>query len=1288
MKNNLTISTLFDLAIQYTDQNQTNLAIQCYAQIIQIQPNHAIAYNNMGILFNQCDQFQKAENCFEQATGIDSSYANAWFNWGNTLKDQDQFDQAIEKYKMAISCKNEFAEAYNNLGECFGEKKQFDLSLKAYEKSITINPKLVGVYYNLGNLHYRKYQYQQALTYFKQCITMQPDYKDAHFHLGVTFLILGDYVNGFREYEWRLQRGPFTGDTFTQPVWDGKPAKEKILFVYSEQGFGDNIHFCRYLPMITGQVKKLIFGARTEQVRLFKTLSCVDQVIGQGDKLPNFDIHCSLLSLPYLFQTNAKTIPCFTPYLFPDVLRETDALFEMIDQNANDMFRVGIVWGGNPENKNDKKRSIPLEKLSQLFSISGIRWFSFQKGLHSQEVKAYENVIVDVSNYFNDFYDTALGLTQMDLLITVDTSVAHLAGALGIPFWLMIPSQPDFRWLLERSDNPWYPTCLIFRQAIDDDDGWQAVLEQVSDALRAILSETTNCAAKNNFNEGLAQYRSQNFHKSCIAFQKVLSTYPISWGAAYNLSGLFDKQNLRFNAILYGQRACRRHPRNAQGWHHLGKQYMKCDHINRAIQAVGHAQALSDFKDAKINYDMGQLLLLNGQWQEGLQWYEYRRKCNIIPKRRTYDMPQWDGHPFKNKTLLLYSEFQGKSFIMYLRFAPLLKHLGGTVVLETSVGMYRLAMKTLHVDRIFYYPNNQDSESVSAFDFQAPLESLPYLLNISAHAIAHDIPYLQPKIKYIPLESFIQFRSLKLNVGISWFSEPSEISQYDQIISQLMPIFQLDDVAFFHIGYYPLSEIESIKVPERLIDLSNFLDDSHDMASAIAQMDVIISFDHLAGHLAGAMSKCVYMILSNLPEWYWQIDSSQSDWYPSMNLFRIPASFDCHAILKEMIKKLSQHPHRSNIPKKAPIPLDAIYLHAIGYFEGFTGSHIHTRSFFGALEHYMPVLESDIQLPKHLNNSVNYLNSNLISKNYKVVNLAICPIHQLKTLSSCPGVKIGYVVWESTSIPDDWTHSLSHADILWTPSHWFKQILINHGIDSHSIQVIPEGVNEHVFKIEGPVLQSLKDLNAYKFLYVGKFEERKATSELIVTFDYTFKDIPNVRLILCTQTYKKDFDYSNCIHNLGLKHPEKIIHIGPFAKNSDLASLYRSCDAFVMPTRAEGWGLPVIEAMACGLPVIVTGYSGLTEFATNENAYLIDYKMTDIGMPLGWQVESNTTDYGQWAEPDFLHLKDIMHDVWKNKEEAKERGIKASHDIHAHWTWDHAAKKAMDALKQKDIYIA
>jgi len=1279
MSNHPTITSLFDQAIQYIDQNQINQALQCYEQIVRIQPDHATAYNNMGVLFNKLEQYQNAERCFDRATCIDSSYANAWFNWGNTLKALEKFEMAIEKYKKAISCRQSFAEAYNNMGECLGKCQELEQSFSAFQKAVAIHPNLVGTYFNLGNLFYSKYQYEQALEYYKHCINIQPDYQDGHYHLSFTLLVLGDYINGFKEYEWRLRRGPFTGNSFCQPFWDGGQAPNKTLFVYCEQGWGDNIHFCRYLSMIEGKVKCLIFGARTEQIQLFKTIPGVDQVIGQGEKLPQFDIHCSLLSLPYLLKTTTDTIPCNTPYLFPDKLKRNSKLYQTIEKVAQNKIRVGIVWGGNPENKNDKNRSIPLAEMANFFSISGIGWFSFQKGLHAKAIKEYESQIVDLAIYFNDFHDTAMGLSQMDLLITVDTSVAHLAGALGIPFWLLIPSQPDWRWLLDRSDSPWYPTCCIFRKAIDD-DSWLKVVDRVNDALHAMILHKSSAIAQDYFQEGLRHFQSNNYSMACISFQKVLSIYPISWEAEYNLSSLFDKQEKKNNAYLYGERACRRQIKNARVWEHLGRQFAKYKDIDIAIQSYEQAQKWSGFNNAKTNYELGKLLLLKGHWNDGLKWYEFRRQCDYLYDRRKYDLPHWDGQPFRNKTLLLYSEFQGKSFIMYLRFAPLIKKWGGTVVLETSAGMYRLAMNMLRVDRIFYYPNNQDSESENEFDIQASLESLPYLLSIPKEAIAHNEPYLQTSIKYIPLETFIQTHASNINVGISWYSEPAESNNYMQVLSLLMPIFQLNDIAFFHIGYQCFSSFESINNPDNVFDLSKFLDDSHDLAAAIDQMDIIISFDNIVGHLAGAMCKPVYMVVPNLHNWYWQMDTSQSDWYPSMTLLRESAFRQDQTLLQTIIKKVLYKPSQNKtIPLKKQSEKSS-HIHAIGYFEGHTGCHIHTRSFFDAMGRYMPVLESDVQLPKRLSISEDYLNNEIIPKNKSVYNIAIVPIHQMDMLASSPGIKIGYVVWESTSIPEDWMDSFSHADILWTPSQWFKNILTSHNIDAHSIHVIPEGVNGNIFTPEGPQFQLLNDIQAYKFLYVGKFEERKATPEMIVTFDYTFKDNPDVCLILATQTNKKEFDFNSYIHDLGLNHPEKIIRVGPFARNTELANVYRSCDAFVMPTRAEGWGLPIIEAMACGLPVIVTGYSALTEFATNENAYLIDYTMIDIEQPLGWQAYSKSKYYGQWAEPDFLHLKDLLQYVWKHKQEAKERGRKASHDIHSKWTWDHAAKKAINAL--------
>jgi len=1276
------IDNLFDQAIHLTDQGNVQQAIHCYEQIIQRQPDHTISYNNMGILFNSLKQYDQASHCFEKATQYNPNYAKAWFNWGNALKNQGNFQLAIQKYTAAIQSNPQLSGAYNNMGECFGHLNDPNTAIKCFKIAIDIHPTSVGTYYNLGNIFYKSHRYEEAIDYYRKCISIQPDFSDAHYNLSFALLLTGDYMNGFSEYEWRLKRGPFTGDCFTQPFWDGKDISDKTLFVYSEQGFGDSIHFCRYLPVISKRVEKLIFGCRKEQARLFETIIGVDQVIVQGDSVPEFDFQCSLLSLPHLLKTDHSTIPCDTPYVFPNFSTPPQQIDRLIEKTSSQQIRIGIVWGGNPENKNDHVRSVSLKTMAQLFAIKNIQWFSFQKGPQAKEINEYSLQVIDLSEFLNDFYDTACGLSQMDLLITVDTSVAHLAGALGIPVWILIPDQPDWRWLLGRSDNPWYPTCLLFRRA--QNENWEIVMDRIKKNLYSIVDQKPFPVVETYFKDAIQSLNQKEEFKARLAFQKILSTYSTMWESELNLSALFFKSNNCFASILYGQRACRRQINLAVSWQNLGIVYHDCGNQTKAIDCYKKAQKNSP-NDPRINYELGKLMIQNGQWTKGLPLFEYRRFCHYLPKRRQYDIPYWDGKSFHGKTLLLYSDYGPIGLILYLRFVSQVKSYGGNVILESPPDMYRLLVDLPCIDRIFFYNKVLDSESQYIFDYQLSLQSIPYILGIQKEDIQQRAPYLQKRKDYVPLLEAIHHHKGLLNIGLSWFISDDPDDIFINTLKRIILSFENNDISLFYINFNRLQD-DLFEFSDNLIDLSSYIDDYSDLASAIAEMDIILTTDNPAGHLAGAMYKKVLMMLPTVPNWYWNLNTEQSDWYSTMKLFRPCHLTDNQQIQSTIIKNLTERliEKQSTIEEKSEINTslksETMLIHALGYFDGFTGFHVHTRSFFNALKRFVPVLETEMQLDSRLNNSIHYLNQTILPRRTDIINIAIRSIHRLEILSSCPGQKIGYVVFESNHIPYDWLPSLECADKLWTPSQWGKEVLMNHGFKDDAIDIIPEGVDTKIFQIKGTYIEEIKKIKAYKFLYVGKFEKRKGTKLLIRVFDETFKDNDHVRLVLCSHTYKKDFDFKNFIKQLELHHPEKIIRVGPFARNENLADLYRSCNAFVIPTRAEGWGLPVIEAMACGLPVIVTGYSGLTEYATNKNAFLIDYELEKIRKPFGLQVESQSTNYGEWAKPDIEHLKELMQYIVKNPEQAKKRGYKASEEVHLKWSWQHAAQKAFQAI--------
>ena len=356
-----------------------------------------------------------------------------------------------------------------------------------------------------------------------------------------------------------------------------------------------------------------------------------------------------------------------------------------------------------------------------------------------------------------------------------------------------------------------------------------------------------------------------------------------------------------------------------------------------------------------------------------------------------------------------------------------------------------------------------------------------------------------------------------------------------------------------------------------------------------------------------------------------------------------------------------------------------VLINGMGYLSGYTGYNIHSRNFFKALAKLYDLVTLDLRyFPDNESDHVNKINH--FAASLEILNIMINYGSAMGLLGAYPGLKIGYTVWESTKIPDDWLAPLKGTARIWIPSHWGKEVLVANGFDRDKIDVVPEGVDPGLFNPNREKIAKLTDHPAYKFLFLGKYEERKFTKELVIAFDEEFKDDEDAVLILaCFNPFVEGFDIRQIVNNMGLSRPDKIYYFAPTERHEDIARLYVSCDAFVFPTRAEGWGLPIIEAMACGLPTIVTDHSGQSEFVNENNAYLLKYSLEPITEPF---FLSASGDYGLWARPDIEHLKSLMRKIFEEQAGAKEFGLKASRDILRNWTWAKAAEKASKHIER------
>jgi hypothetical protein len=373
------------------------------------------------------------------------------------------------------------AEAYNNLGTVCRDKGMFDAAAMYYQKALQMNPGFTEAYNNLGTVYRDNGQLEHAAENYRRAIDLNFDFAEAHWNLAFTLLLSGDFRNGWKEYEWRWKIQDHYLHGITKPLWDGSDISGYTLLIHAEQGLGDTIQFIRYASMAANRGAKILFACQKEIAGLLRQVKGLDTVIPYGEAIPGFDLHCPILRLPLVFETTIKNIPATVPYITADYSLVT-AWGDRIDKK-NGTFKIGLAWAGRPTHLNDRNRSVPLSLFSPLARLERVELYSLQKGEAAEQVKNSPGGIrlFDFTGELHDFSDTAALIENLDLVISVDTAVAHLAGAMGKPVWILLHFAPDWRWMLNRDDSPWYPTMRLFRQPSHGD--WISVIDRVCDAL-------------------------------------------------------------------------------------------------------------------------------------------------------------------------------------------------------------------------------------------------------------------------------------------------------------------------------------------------------------------------------------------------------------------------------------------------------------------------------------------------------------------------------------------------------------------------------------------------------------------------------------------------------------------------------------------------------------------------------------------------------------------------------------------------------------------------------------
>ena len=472
----MNFANVLNLLGRYSD------ALASYEELIRLAPESALAYANRGYVLKQLKRLDEAMADCDRAIALAPGYAEAHFNRAATLHDLKRFDEALESYQTAIKLEPRFAEAYFNSGATLHELRRFDDAIERYDHAIMLKPDYAEAYFNRGiSLHELK-RFDDALGSYDKALSSNPTDRRIVFARGSVNLLRGKFDPGWREYESRPKPAA-GGRSFRQPRWRGEPPiAGKTILLHCEQRLGDTIQFCRYARLLAQAGAKVLLAPQTGLKELMKTLGDGIDVVDPDDRALRYDYHAPLLSLPLAFKTDLASIPASVPYLAADAQRAK----EWAARIGNHGFRIGICWQG-ATTKADAGRSFPVRAFFPLSQIPGVRLISLHRGAGEAQLSTLpESMNVqtlgdDFDGGPNAFVDAAAVMEGLDLIITSNTAIAHLAGALGKPAWVALQYVPEWRWLLDRNDSPWYLTMRLFRQRRAGD--WEGVFSEIQSAL-------------------------------------------------------------------------------------------------------------------------------------------------------------------------------------------------------------------------------------------------------------------------------------------------------------------------------------------------------------------------------------------------------------------------------------------------------------------------------------------------------------------------------------------------------------------------------------------------------------------------------------------------------------------------------------------------------------------------------------------------------------------------------------------------------------------------------------
>ncbi|MCS6958596.1 MAG: tetratricopeptide repeat protein [Pseudanabaenaceae cyanobacterium SKYGB_i_bin29] len=1195
-------------AIAYQN-GQIDLAITTLQQAVKLSPTRHDLVFALGNMLGQTSRLEEAIAVFQRIyqsnpdyPGLKEAMAKAYFNWGNALNEQEDHRGAINLYLQALAYNPNFAKAHTNLGIAYGklgdlessiyhykeaiklhpnhaqiytnfattlqQNDRYDEAREMFEQALAVNPKSAEAHSGLASIYRDTGELERALIHHSAAIEIDPTYANARFNLAQTLLLAGHFSEGWREYEWRfkskqfLEQG-FVAPQFKEPQWDGSDIFGKKILILTEQGIGDQIQFIRYAKVLKDRGARAVFYACPEPLlELLKCIPWIDKLIPPGEACPTFDCWVSLLSLPYLCGTTLDSIPCPVPYL--------SVPFDFTERNADARAWVGICWASRSASLSAKRRSSSLSEFAQLFDVPGVKFISLQKEITEEEAEILsQHGVVDTSDKLTNFYETAKIVQNLDLVITIDTSVAHIAAAMGKPTWILLNFSPDWRWMTDRVDSPWYPSVRLFRQKSHLTNDWQDVIREIKVALQFIF---TPLSPLEQFNQAVTCYRSGNIQQAESICQelidsgqdivsanhllgvikvqekqpeialsylyKALTYYPLEGGIHHAVGGtLLYLRHLEL-ALFYLHRSLQIEPNSIETWNNLGSAYGYLNEIDKSIRTYQQSIQVRDNGEARFGIAVN--LLKQGNYAVGFREYEWRWQqikfqfSNPIP---AFTQPRWHGRDLTDKTILVWTEQGAGDQIQFWRFLPLLKQKGAKrVIYACSDELLPLARSLSSVDDVL-----QNGQPLPAFDYWIPLMSLPHLLGITLDNLPKAHKYLTAPPLPTTLMNFFS-ETNKLKVGLVWACKKDHETFIDRSIPfhLLQPLLAIVDVQYYLLQKdIPEGDQEFIDRYPNLINLQPYLTDFGVTAAIIDRLDVVITVDTAVAHLSGALGKPTWVLLPFSADWRWLLEGFDTPWYPTITLLRQKRRKYWADVISAAASKLDEYkkqprqPQFSQRREKKKI--------AIGWSLGLNtgwgvfGTNLALQLLFHP--HYQPVLLSAAGLDSgHYNPLMQKLIAPLLAEWYRlhqllgqnpqgVFQLDVPVVHALGNGISCGSRdkfvgsrNIGFIFFENTLITEEDKQRAKQYDLILAGSSWNTRILKQNGIDH--VYTVLQGIDPTLFH---PAPKSGLFSDRFVIFSGGKIEFRKGQDIVVAAFKRFYQKHPDALLVFAWHNFWSQF---------------------------------------------------------------------------------------------------------------------------------------------------------------------